>query len=88
MTLTQTKVEKRVVKEWETATALVCDQCGASVAIDPPVYGKDRPDPTGWMVLKSWDTPPWYDLECKNATVRHFDSLHCLAQWAAGEAAG
>lgn len=85
MSLHVDRVEKTVVKEWQETRFLVCDHCATRIQVDPPIYGKGRPDPSGWLVVKRWDLPPWYDLECRNVTVRHFDSLVCLTAWANSE---
>lgn len=71
----ETKTEKVVVKEWETARTLVCDGC----ALELPITATSNP--TGWYVLKAWELPPWYDLECQHSSVYHFCSKACVGRW-------
>lgn len=78
MTATQTKAEKKVVTEWETTTVLTCDGCGEQWTVPKVAYS----NPSGWGVLKTLESPSWYDAELPNHSVRHFHTLACLKGWA------
>lgn len=66
------QTEKVVVKEWETTRTLVCDGCSLELLLTM------TSNPTGWYVLKAWELPPWYDLECHHHSVRHYCSVACI----------
>lgn len=79
MSVTQTKTEKRIVKEWETTSVLTCDGCGEQWQVPKVAYS----NPSGWVVLKAIEMPDWYDSEMPRNDVRHFHALACLKHWAA-----